>query len=290
MITRRDTLLAAMAAASFGDQVRGATAISTPAIERDYVGCRFGQLHVRRCGTATKRPPLLFFHQVPNSGQVFTAVLPALGRDRRVFAIDTPGYGMSDPAPDPQTILAYADAMADGVRALGLRGPIDLIGYHTGAAIAAALAGRAEVAVRRVMLVAIPVFDEAQRASMGALTPIPFDEGGDWAREEWRRSWHWRGPGQTRDSVLRSFAEKMRFGARERGAQAIAAFDMASALTAIRQPLMLVRPKDDLWEASARARSLRGDAVYAELSEFGHGLWDAAPDRMVELIRDFFDS
>jgi len=51
-----------------------------------------------------------------------------------------------------------------------------------------------------------------------------------------------------------------------------------------------VRPKDDLWEASARARALRGDAAYAELPEFGHGLWDAAPERMVALIRGFFDS
>jgi pimeloyl-ACP methyl ester carboxylesterase len=115
--------------------------------------------------------------------------------------------------------------MEDGIAALEVKRPIDLIGYHTGAAIAVALATRGRLAIRRIMLVAVPVFSEAERASFGALSPIAFDEAGDWAREEWRRSWRWRSPGQSRSSVLRGFAEKMRPGARERGATAIAAYD-----------------------------------------------------------------
>lgn len=284
----RRTLLAApvltAAGAAMASDVR-----ASAGVERFYVSCRFGQLHMRRAGTSAARTPVLMFHQVPNSGQIFEAVLPLLGEDRRVFAADTPGYGMSDPAPDPQSIAAYADAMADGIRALGLEA-VDLVGYHTGAAIAAALAQRPDIHVRRLALVAVPVFTAAERASFGSLPPIPFDEDGDWAREEWRRSWHWRGPGQTREDVLKTFAEKMRPGARLRGATAIAAYDMAASLTAVTVPLMIVRPKDDLWDATARARALRPDAGYKELPEFGHGLWAAAPALMNDLLRAFLDA
>lgn len=283
MLGRRELIAAAAASLA---APRLAAAAPAVAVQRDYLPCRFGQLHIRRAGRHRRTPPLMLFHQVPNSGQIFEAVLPLLAADRLAVAPDTPGYGMSDPAPDPQRIGAYADAMADAMRALP-SGPVDLVGYHTGAAIAAELANRPGSRVRRLVLIAVPVFSADERARFGALPPIPFDEAGDWAREEWRRSWAWRGPGQSRADVLRTYAEKMRPGARERGATAIAAYDMAAGLRAVRQPLLIARPKDDLWDATARARALRPDAAHAELPELGHGLWSVAPERMARLICDF---
>jgi pimeloyl-ACP methyl ester carboxylesterase len=261
-----------------------------PRVERAYAPCRYGQVHLRRVAGGNANPPVLCFHQVPNSGQVFERFLERIGTDRLAIAFDTPGYGMSDPAPDPQTIEAYAGGLADAVGALGLADrPVDLIGYHTGAAIAAALAAGGKVRVRRMVLFAVPVFSAPERASFGAQPPIPFDEEGDWAREEWRRSWRWRGPGQSRESVLRTFAEKMRPGARERGARAIAAFDMAGALRASTTPLLLVRPKDDLWEATGRAFDLRPDVGHVELPDLGHGVWEVATRRVDEIVRQFLD-
>lgn len=263
--------------------------IPTDVVSRFYVPCRFGQLHVRRSGGVSAHPSVLMLHQVPNSGQVFESILPLLGKDRLALAADTPGYGMSDPAPDPQKITDYADAIADAISVLGLA-EIDLVGYHTGAAIAAELSFRRNLRVRRVVLVAVPVFDDQQRATLGALPPIEFDEDGGWARDEWRRTWRWRGPGQSRADLLKGFAEKMRFGARERGAQAVAAYDMATALSHIRQPLMIVRPRDDLWDSSARARQLRPDAHYVELPDHGHGIWSVMPQEMDALLREFLKS
>ena len=286
MINRRELVALGAAAPLLAASGAG---LPEPRVERGYARCRFGQLHLRRAGSGRRRPPLLCFHQVPNSGQIYTDFLPLIATDRLAVAFDSPGYGMSDASPDPQTIGAYADAMEDAVASLRLGGAVDLIGYHTGAAIAAELASRRRLPVRRVMLVAVPVFTDAERASFGALPPIPFDEDGDWAREEWRRSWRWRGPGQSRASVLRTYAEKMRPGARERGATAIAAYDMARALAGLRQPLMIVRPRDDLWDATARARTLRPDAAYVELPDVGHGLWEVAAARMATLARGFFD-
>ena len=260
-----------------------------PRIERGYLATANGQLHVRTCGQHGPRPPLLMLHQVPNSGQIFEPLMPALAEDRLVIAVDTPGYGMSDPIADPQTIERYAEVIGAAL-CEPISEPIDIVGYHTGAAIAAVLAAGDVVRVRRVALVAVPVLTATERKEFAALPPIPFDEAGDWAREEWRRSWQWRGPGQTRDDVLKSFAEKMRPTARYQGARAIVAFDMADALRALQQPLLIVRPKDDLWEATDRAIALRPDAPCIALPEFGHGLWSAATDQMVKILKEFFDA
>lgn len=61
-------------------------------------------------------PTLLMLHQVPNSGQIFEPVIPLLAEDRRVIAADIPGFGMSDPLPDPQTIEGYAEVIGKALR------------------------------------------------------------------------------------------------------------------------------------------------------------------------------
>jgi pimeloyl-ACP methyl ester carboxylesterase len=145
-------------------------------------------------------------------------------------------------------------------------------------------------AVGRLALVAVPLLTEAERATGAAIPPIEFDVEGEFAKEEWRRSWRWRGPGQSTASVFATFAEKMRPGARERGARAILAYDVRTVLQDARHPLMIVRVKDDLWEPSARAHRLRPDARYVELPQYGHGLFHVAPERMDTILRGFLDA
>lgn len=259
----------------------------TTTIPRSYVVTDHGQLHLRTAGTGGPLPTLLMLHQVPNSGQIFEPVIPLLAEDRRVIAADIPGFGMSDPLPDPQTIEGYAEVIGKALRDV-VPGPMDIVGYHTGAAIAAVLANTGIIEIRRVAMVSVPVLTDAERAHFAALPPIPFDEAGEWARSEWQRTWFWRGPGQRIDDLLKSFAEKMRPNARRAGARAIASFNMEPALRALRQPLLIARPRDDLWEATARAEVLRPDAIHVTLPEFGHGLWSAAPERMIAILKGFF--
>ncbi len=261
-------------------------------LRRDYVDSRFGQIHlrlVRPVGIDDAHVPVMALHLSPNSSQVYSAFLPLIGRDRLAVAPDYPGYGMSDPIPGAQRIEDYARAMWDVADALKLASPIDLIGYHTGSAVALEMARQRPHAARRLVLVAIPVLTEEERAAGAAIPYISFDEDGDFAKEEWQRSWRWRGPGQSADSVFATFAEKMRPGVRELGAEAVLGYDVMPALQATTLPLMLVRVKDDLWEATARARSIRPDARWVELPEYGHGLFHVAPDAMDVLIRDFLD-
>ncbi len=262
-------------------------------VKRGYTDSRFGQIHFRIVHPGTEssdKPPLLILHLSPNSGQVFSSFLPLVGRDRVAIAPDYPGYGMSDPIEGEQRITDYAAAMLDASESLGLDTPFDLLGYHTGTAVALEMAQQRSDLVRKIILVAVPVLTAEERAAGAALPMIPFDTDGNFAQQEWRRSWKWRGPGQSDASVMATFAEKMRPGVRERGATAILAYDIAPTLKAATHSIMIVRVKDDLWQASKRAQALRPDAEYLELSDYGHGLFHAAPDMMDTITRKFLDA
>lgn len=260
-------------------------------VRKRYVDSRFGQIHLRIFDTSAKdrRPALLMLHLSPNSGQIYSDFLPLIGADRVAVAPDYPGYGMSDPIEGTQRIEDYAVAMLDVLDALELDFPLDVLGYHTGAAVALEMARQNPDRIRKVVLVAVPVLTDDERQAGAALPQIPFDTDGNFAREEWQRSWRWRGPGQSVESVFATFGEKMRPGVRDRGARAVLAYDLQPALLALRHPLLVVRVKDDLWVPTHRARELRPDAAYLELSQYGHGLFHAAPEVMNRVVREFLD-
>lgn len=261
-------------------------------LRRGYVDSRYGQIHYRAVHPKSNEdgtPPLIALHLSPNSGQVFSKFAPLIGKDRIVIAPDYPGYGNSDPIAGEQKISDYALAMIDVIEASGLETPVDLLGYHTGAGVALEIAQQRPELVRRLMLVAVPVLTAEERANGAALPRIPFDEEGEFAKKEFQSSWKWRGPGQSRDSVLATYSAKMMPGSRERGAQAILGYDVETALKNSTHPMMIVRVKDDLWMPSLKAKALRPDADYLELPDFGHGLFHVAPEKMTQITKDFLD-
>lgn len=265
-----------------------ATAVlSAPAtaadVERAYVDSRTGQLHVRVASAKTDARTLVLLHQVPNSGQVFEPFLKAISSRRSAVAFDLPGFGMSDPMPDQDSIEGYAQAILDGLDALDLS-DIDIVGYHTGAAVAAEMLRLQPKRIHHVVLASVPVLSAQERAQFAALPPIPFDEDGVFAQREFERSMRWRGPGQSTDSIKRTFAEKMRPGARERGATAVVAYDLAATLRSIQKKVLVLRPRDDLWEATLRAKPLLANAVWVEYPDHGHGLFEVIPDELADLI------
>lgn len=264
---------------------------ATP-VRRAFVDGRFGQIHLRRAGPSeSKRPPLLCFHQSPNAGSNFTLFLREMGRDRLAVAPDTPGFGESDAPPKPPEIIDYAGAMADTIDALGLEGPIDLLGYHTGVLIAAELALLRPAQIRRLVLIGIPVFNEDERAAFEKTPwPVPFKEDGSSLVEEWNRLLHWRGPGVELPTLRRFFTEKQRAGERGWwGARAVFRHDTRSVLPRLDQPILAVRARDDLWDSMPRAEDLINPVAWIDLPDYGHGMFDVIPDELAAMTRDFLD-
>ncbi len=73
--------------------------------------------------------------------------------ERRLILMDLPGYGASTPLNVPHTLDNYVLALEELVRRLEL-GPFDLWGHSFGGTLALMLAGRTQLPLRRLVLVA----------------------------------------------------------------------------------------------------------------------------------------
>lgn len=263
-------------------------------LRRMYVDCRYGQLHLRSGfpsnGGFDELTTLVCLHQSPMSSRVFDGLLRLLATDRSVYAPDTPGFGESDPPAEQPDIAGYAGAIGDFIDHMRLR-RVDLLGYHTGAAIAAELAIQRPEQVRRVIMVAAPVFDQAERDPFNRVPwPVPVREDGAHLAEEWQRTVRWRGPGVSLEQLAAGFADKLRNGSQAWwGASAAMNYPARERLPQLRQPVLILRPKDDLWDVTPRVRELLPEAPVIDMPEHGFGLFDVAPGVVAEHARKFLD-
>ena len=261
-------------------------------LRRMYVDCRYGQMHVRSAfssnGGFGELTTLVCLHQSPMSSRTFRAFLPLVGTDRSVYAPDTPGFGESDPPTKAPSIADYAGAIADFIDQLRLR-RVDLLGYHTGASIAAELAVARPELVRRVVMVAAPVFNAAEREAFDRQPwPVQVREDGSHLAAEWQRTLRWRGPGVSLEQLAEGFAEKLHNGPRAWwGASAAMHYHADDRLPLLAQPVLVLRPKDDLWEVTPRAQALLTNARFVDLPEHGFGIFDVAPEVVAGHVRAF---
>lgn len=180
--------------------------------QRGYLDLPWGQVHYRRSGDAGA-PALVILHQSPLSSATYEPVMELLaGHGIQVVALDTPGFGMSDPAPRPWSIPEYAAAVWQCADALGL-GTVHLLGQHTGALVAAeaALSGRERVS--SLIFQGIPLYTDEERATK-AKTYAPgytTDGNGGHLKVIWDRI---RGlyPTISADSASRQVAEYLSVG------------------------------------------------------------------------------
>ncbi len=289
MLDRR-SMLACLAAAVAAP----ALALPTPAmprIHRRYIDGSFGQIHLREAQPTGKASavPLVLLHQSPLSGRMFDHILPLLAVDRIVLAVDMPGYGESDRPANPPRLAGYGDAILDALSPVyGTR--IDLLGYHTGAAIAADLAARRAAHVRRLVLISIPFFDTVRRNKLleQFAQKTGYADDGSHLQRLWAGSFGVKPKDQSLDDVARIVAEKQRAGLYGEWALAAAiATDLTATLGAIRQQTLVLAPHDGLQEESRAAAKLIPHARLVELPAHAYGLFDAAPAEIAAQILPF---
>ena len=99
-------------------------------MRRGYFGDTGSQIHYREVapGRDAGQPTLLCLPPSPHTGAFYGSIMPLLNADRRVVAIDYPGYGGSDRIEDV-SIAGYATALFAMVDRFG---PVDVLGFHTG--------------------------------------------------------------------------------------------------------------------------------------------------------------
>ena len=260
-------------------------------IRRGYVDGRWGQLHYRASGDGS-RPPLVCLHATAYSGRTFTPLMPLLAADRRVVAIDTPGYGESDGPPAPIAFADYADAIGDALRTLVPDGPVDLFGYHTGASIAIALAASVPRIVRRLVLIGIPFFEGTERDAWRAKLVHRHDLLPDF--DQFAARWDYfiaqRTPGLSLERAYECFVDELKAWPHDWWAHASLFDDDARPrLAAVAQPVLVLNPTSALAEPSRRAAALMEDATVIELPTLSGAIFDLGTDILAEHIAAFLD-
>ena len=107
-----------------------------------------GQIYFAEAGSG---PALILLHPSPQSSRVYWRLMPVLAERYRVVALDTLGFGRSDPLPDGITMARLGASVGDAMSALGIK-RAHLFGFHTGNKIAAALAADCPDRVDRLVL------------------------------------------------------------------------------------------------------------------------------------------
>jgi len=272
--------------------VSSRNAAAEPRVRRGYFECRYGQLHVHNAippgGGFEEGTPLLCIHKLPLSGRMFERFLAIAGRDRSVYAPDLPGFGDSDPPPARPTIADYAAAVGDFLDTMRFR-QIDVLGYRTGTLIAAELAIARPKQVRRVVMTSVPLLTDTERdASRRAATlALPATDGSH-LPGEWLRTMEAYGPGAPLEIVTRAFAEKLRNGVHSTWAAGAASqYPARDRLGLITQQVLVLRPRDDLWDATQRVCEALPKARCVDLPEQGHALFESGPEAAAAAARDF---
>ena len=165
---------------------------------RGYAPTSLGQLHYREVpGPAPGRAgagagdALVLLHQTADSSEQFRELLAELSGRVRALALDTPGYGHSDPVPEelaPPSIPDYARAAAEALSALGVE-KAALLGTHTGAAIALELSASRPRLVTRLVLSGLPDYEPAEREEkVRAALPAHLEPHGAHLLQAWERA------------------------------------------------------------------------------------------------------
>ena len=231
-------------------------------VRRGYFECRYGQLHVHAAmppgGGFEEGAALLCLHDSQGSARIFSRYLALAGKDRSVYAPDLPGFGESDaPAVRPQ-IADYASALADFLDSMRVR-DLTVLGLRMGSILATELALTRAAQVSRVIMVSVPLLTDSERQLARSQGAPAAAAPGDFRPADWQ---NW-------------------------AVEAAAQYPLRARLAKLGQRLLVLRPRDDLWEATERIREVVPAARLTELERPALETFIDAPQRIAESVREF---
>ncbi|MEZ5500827.1 MAG: alpha/beta hydrolase [Steroidobacteraceae bacterium] len=256
---------------------------------RHLVTTDFGQMHLR-CRGDVRQQPLLLLHMSPRSSRMWRHLQDAL--ERPSIAPDRLGYGYSDRPARELTLEQYAQATLQAVSALGATGQLDVLGMHTGAIEAVQIGVSAAARVRKLGIVAIPLFTAAERTanlqSFGEQRIVPRQDGSH-LQEIWANRFQYRTPPYDLADVQERTVDYLNAPFPGQAYQAVFRFDLAECLLRLRRPIVAFVPRDDLYDVSLRARgSLPPGSTFVDLPDCGIDLFLRDVPRMAALLSEYF--
>ena len=271
----------------------------TYSIKRMFVDGPYGQIHLRvATPTAeTNKPPLILFHASPYSGHYFLPFIDEMAADRTVIAIDTPGYGDSASPPEPLTIAEYANAAIEAIEVLDqgvLNGVVvDILGYHTGALIAAEVAIEHPEKVRRLVLPGVPFLtgNERKEAYKKYVKPEALLEDGTHLADKWAFATYAMSVGVSLERAQEHFNDAMQCHPRCWWSyHGVFSYKGENRLPLITQPVLFISYDGSLNDETKAAHKMVGHADHVHINGITRGAFDVAPDKIAAETRAFLDA
>ena len=262
-----------------------------PQVERSFIATPSGRIHIAACGAGA---PILLLHQTPRSWDEFRDVLPLLGRHYRAIAMDTMGYGDSDPLPPGQaSIENWAKAAHELLDALGIERAA-VVGHHTGASIAIEIAAAYPAQVAALVLSASPYVDAARRAEAKTHhravvdDVMPRMDGGHLA-ELWsmRQSFY---PADRIDLLERFIVDALKAGPRAaEGHRVVDRHEMEKRLPLLRCPTLVIAPTADphAYPHAPKVAAAIAGSVVVEIENGMVPLPDQMPEEFAAAVERF---
>src|SRR6267154_649588 len=169
-----------------------------------------------------------------------------------------PGFGESDPPAPAPGIADYAGAIGDFLDSMHLR-HVDVLGHRAGALIATELAVTRPGEIGRVVMASAPLLSEAERQVAGRGSASAAGAEGALRPPDWQR---W-------------------------ATQAAAQYPLRERLAGLTQRLLVLRPRDELWEATGRVREALPGARLLELEVPAAELFASCAARVADAVREF---
>jgi pimeloyl-ACP methyl ester carboxylesterase len=260
--------------------------MSNRAIRRGYADFGEGQIHYRMMDGPGR--PLVMLHQTASSSACFEAMMRRMAGTRPMLALDTPGFGGSFDPPFAPQLEHYAGWLLHAIYALDI-GAFDLLGHHTGAAIALQMAAEAPRRVASLLLIGAPCLTPEERADYATRYTfnLPPDESGNYLGDIWRSL---RGIGATLETSVmhREMVDALRASTtRADASRAVWAGDHVALYGLSSCPLLLATsPGDVMAHCIDRIVALRPDAVICKVGG-GNFAPDVDPDGCCQAVSDF---
>jgi pimeloyl-ACP methyl ester carboxylesterase len=275
---------------------------------KQYAAGGWGQIHMWMAEPASHKgaepadgprdkPPLVCLHQSPTSGAYYKEFQAVMAKDRLVISPDTPGYGGSTAPPSQPVMEDYGRAMVEAMNDLGYgdggaKGPIDVLGFHTGNFVAIEMARQQPNLIRKMVMPGIPYFapDERPAKAEQYAGARPYFTDPDYMRRSYQGAVYNNDNGVAKDRQLEMFVERLRSGTKSHyGFVAVFRYNPDPVLKALDKPVLLPILNETLAEPTRISGKMIKNAEFVELMDLDGLVWFLAPERLATVVRPFLD-
>jgi len=172
-----------------------------------------------------------------------------LGQHYTTIAMDTPGYGLSDPPSWPFSIADYAALAREFVQALEIT-PVCIFGHHTGATLALEVAVAFPDVVAALVLSSLPFYEpevRKSRLSDPRFNPMQITTDGSYLMDVWHK-YQQDAHNATPEDWHVQMVNHLMAGKRDKDAyQAVFRYDEQARLRELRVPTLHTVGTEDLF-------------------------------------------